>query len=115
MVELEASCGHLALVSISSDQLAFRLLSVTEQAGGRTFCVRVMGAAQVPAGVWVDPTRNASKHFSHPLDPRRLAGERAALPTLSLLASRHTAFIIFICRLRLLLAHLVLCRLHSIS
>lgn len=47
----------------------------------------VVGEAQVPVAVWVYPTRKASKHFSHPLDPCHLAGEGAVLLTLSLSAS----------------------------
>lgn len=50
-------------------------------------CVNVVGEAQVPVEAWVYPTRKASKHFSHPLDPCHLAGKRAVLHTLSLSAS----------------------------
>ena len=46
--------------------------------------MNVVEEAQVPVVVWVYPTRKASKHFSHPLDPCHLAGKGAVLDTLSL-------------------------------
>lgn len=68
--------------------------------------------ARVPAAVWVYPSRKGSKLSSHPLAPCHPAGQHSRS-----LAARmpHPASVSFIFRLCLLLSHLLLCGLDTIS